>query len=207
MPVRAQCYKFFAASCLASFSTLLPAACDCAWQGPFSWLVDNADYVVLGEVVASRGNSFDLQVMRSLKGKASADTIRIWGERGDLCRPDVALFPPGGQWLFALQRITQVPPGGFNPSTPNISYGRLGDYALSKCGAYWLQHQHGLLSGNITSVFQWDYSPRMNPVSVDLIQAFIDGEADYGDIIEVSDEITSSEAWMRKMRQRMREGS
>lgn len=192
---------------LASFPAMLSAQCECDWQGPFSWLVDDADYVVLGEVVSSKGNSFDLRVMRSLKGGAKTDTIRIWGERGDLCRPAVSLFPPGGQWLFALQEVTLIPPGGFNPATPSISYGRPGDYALSKCGAYWLAHENGLLSGNITSVFQWDYSPPMNPVPVDLIQAFIDGEADYGDIIELSDEVTSHEVWIRKMRQRLREGS
>jgi hypothetical protein len=170
--------------------------------------VGDADYVVLGEVVARRGNSFDLQVMRSLKGRSGSDTIRIWAERdGELCRADAAWFPPGGQWLFALEEIAEVPAGGFNPSTPNISYGRRGDYAVSKCGAYWLEHRDGLLLGNITSVFQWDYAPEMNPVPVNLIQAFIDGEASYGDIIEVSDEVTSKEAWMRKMRQRMREGS
>ena len=193
---------------LVGLPTLASAQCKCLWQGPFSWLVDDADYVVLGEVVATRGNSFDLQVMDSLKGRSSQGTIRVWAAHsGAQCRPDVGRFPPGGQWLFALEVITEVPPGGFNPSTPNFSYGRPGDYALSKCGAYWLGHRDGLLSGNITSVYQWDYAPEMNPVPVSLIQAFIDGEAGYADIIAISDEVTSREAWMRKMRQRMREGS
>ncbi len=200
--------RHLATACVAWFSSAVAAQCECAWQGPFSWLVEDADYIVLGEVVARRGNSFDLRVMLSLRGQSGSDMIRIWGERGgDLCRPDVSLFPVGGQWLFALQEISAIPPGGFNPSTPNISYGRPGDYTLSKCGAYWLEHRDGLLSGNITSLFQWDYAPEMNPVPVSLVQAFIEGEAGYADIIEVSDEVTSKEAWLRKMRQRMREGS
>lgn len=192
--------------CLLMFacSSAINAACECQWQGPFSWLVDDADSIVLGEVVSSRGNSFDLKVMSTMKGKTAGDTIRVWGERGDLCRPDVVQFPPGSQWLFALELIGEVPPGGFSPGTPNISYGRRGDYAVSKCGAYWLEHREGKLAGNITSVYQWDYAPEMNPVPVDLIQAFIDGDADYADIIGVSDEVTSKEAWMRRMRLRLR---
>ena len=188
-------------------SSAINAACECQWQGPFSWLVDDADSIVLGEVVGSVGNSFDLKVMSTMKGKTAGDTIRVWGERGDLCRPDVARFPPGSQWLFVLELITEVPPGGFSPGTPNISYGRRGDYALSKCGAYWLQHSEGELAGNITSVYQWDYAPEMNPVPVALIQAFIDGDADYADIIGVSNEVTSKEAWMRRMRQRLHENT
>jgi hypothetical protein len=192
---------------LWTLSTLTFAQCECTWQGPFSWLVDDADYIVLGEVVASRGNSFDLKPMRELKGSQYLDTIRIWGRRGDLCRPDVADFPVGSQWVFALQAITELPAGGFNPGTPDISFGRVGDYAVSKCGAYWLQHHNGTLSGNITSVYQWDYAPKMNPVPVDLLQAFIDGTANYADIIGVSEEITSKEAWMRHMRERMQQGN
>jgi hypothetical protein len=167
--------------------------------------VDAADNIVLAEVLSRRGNSMDVKVLRRMKGELGSDTLRIWGERGDLCRADVAQFSPGSQWVFALEAISSVPAGGFNPGTPNISYGRPGDYALSKCGAYWLRHSDGAVSGNITSVYQWDYFPEMDPVPVDLIQAFIDGEADYADIIGVSNEITSKEAWMRQMRQRMQD--
>ena len=39
---------------------------------------------------------------------------------------------------MALFRIEQDVPGGFNPNTPNVSYGRPGDYSLSSCGGYWL---------------------------------------------------------------------
>lgn len=191
------------ASLLALIPAPLMAQCECDWNGPFSWLVDDADALLLGEVVGHSGNSMDVEVMRVMKGKELRQTVRIWGERGDLCRADVDDFAAGGQWLFALRAIDELPPGGFNPETPNVSYGRVGDYALSRCGAYWLRHEDGKLSGNITSVFRWDYAPAMNPVPVDLIQAFVDGEADYADIIGESEEITSKEAWMRHMRERM----
>ena len=191
------------ASLLACFAVPVMAQCECDWRGPFSWLVEDADALLLGEVVAHSGNSMDIEVLRVMKGKEVRQRVRIWGERGDLCRANVDDFAAGGQWLFALQGIDAVPPGGFNPETPNVSYGRVGDYALSKCGAYWLRHEDGKLSGNITSVFRWDYEPAMNPVPVELIQAFVDGEADYADIIGESEEITSKEAWMRHMRERM----
>lgn len=186
-----------------AYSVKLSAACVCEWRGPFSWQVEDADAIVLGEVLSQRGNAFDLQLMRVLKGTETRETIRIWGERGDLCRADVKRFPPGSQWLFALEKIRNIPPGGFNPSTPSVSYGRIDDYVVSKCGAYWLSHEGGMLSGNITSIYLWDYAPAMQPVPIDLIQAFILGEADYADIIGVSEEITSKEAWMRHMRKRM----
>lgn len=177
-------------------------ACECRWNGPFSWVAQDSATVMLGRVVASQGNSFDIEVLEQLKGRDVLRTVRIWGDRGDQCRPPVDYFPVGSEWLFALDKINELPAGGFNPSTPNISFGRVGDYALSKCGAYWLAHDDGLLAGNITSLFEWDYAPEMNPVPLGLMARFLSGEADYVDIIGVSDEVTSPEAWMRKMKER-----
>lgn len=183
-------------------------ACDCEWEGPFTWLVDASDLVVAGEIVATSGNSVDMRVERSLKGAGPEAPIRVWGEyRGD-CRADVANFPPGSRWVFILDRIDRVPEGGFSPSTPNVSYGRPGDYALRKCGAYWLRlEDDNRASGNLTSVFEWEWAPEMTPVSLDLLQKFIDGEADYADIIDASDEVTSGEVMLRKTRRAMGLGS
>ncbi|GIR90379.1 MAG: hypothetical protein CM15mP89_3840 [Gammaproteobacteria bacterium] len=44
-------------------------------------------------------------------------------------------FPVGSRWIMALAEITEVPEDGFDPSTPNQSYGRPFDFVLSSCGA------------------------------------------------------------------------
>ena len=180
--------------------------CTCDWQGPFSWLTDDADAVIVGKVLSHKGNSMDLSVERVLKGKEYRGRIRIWGRWKNLCqRAKLSRFPDGSQWMFALSRIDKVPRGGFDPSTPDYSYGRKADYVLNRCGAYWLKVHDGKVSGNITSIFKWDYAPEMNPVPIDLIQAFIDGRANYADIIGVSGEITSGAAMMRHTRRALGE--
>lgn len=173
-------------------------ACACEWQGPFSWLVDEADIVALVSIDSAKGNSRDVRIDDILKGQEFEPYVRVWGEYADECRADLSQFPIGSRWLMALERIDDVPAGGFNPSTPNISYGRRGDYVLSRCGAYWLREKNGRLRGNITSVFEWDYDPDMDPVPYAVIADFVVGKASYKDIIEHSAEVTSPEAMLRR---------
>ena len=179
---------------------LAPAllACECAWQGPFSWLVDEADVVALVSMEGGKGNSRDVRVDDLLKGQEFEPKIRLWGKYKNQCRANLNQFPVGSRWLVALTRIKEIPDGGFNPSTPNVSFGRLGDYPLSSCGGYWLKEKNGQLTGNITSVFEWDYDPGMDPVPYDVMADFVAGKASYKDIIEHSGEVTSPEAMMRR---------
>jgi hypothetical protein len=178
-------------------------ACSCEWQGPFSWLTDDADAIILGKVISRKGNSFDIEIESMLKGKEFRETIRIWGQQKNDCRAEIDNFPNGSRWVFALDQIEKIPQGGFDPSTPNISYGRLNDYSLPKCGAYWLKAEGNKVSGNITSIFDWEYEGDMTPVRIDTIKKFIDGEASYADIIAQSNEVTSGDAMMRKSKKQM----
>lgn len=180
-------------------------ACTCEWQGPFSWLVEEADLVALVRFDRpQRGNARDVLIEDILKGSSFEEYVRVWGEYGDYCRADIDQFPTGTRWLLALDRIDEIPSGGFNPNTPNRSFGRVGDFALSRCGAYWLREKNGMITGNITSVVQWDYDPLMDPVPYEVIQKFINGEADYVDIIEYSGEVTSKEAMLRRSKQQLK---
>ncbi|MEH6606111.1 MAG: hypothetical protein V7711_11040 [Pseudomonadales bacterium] len=179
------------------------AACDCQWQGPFSWLVDESDTIIHGEVVSHKGNSFDIWVETVLKGKEFQEVVRLWGTMGDDCRAEVKDFPFATHWVFALRKIKHIPDGGFNPSTPNISFGRVGDYELLRCGAYWLKAEGDKVSGNITSIFDWDYAPAMTPIPILLLQDFIDGKANYADIITVSQEVTSPEVMLRQSKKEL----
>ncbi len=154
------------------------ADCDCLWQGSFVDVQAGADLVVSGTVARAKGNSIDLAVERTLRGSTDAAEIRIWLKTADYCRPEPELFPPGSEWVMALSRIVEDVPGGFNPNTPNVSYGRPGDYSLSSCGGYWLSRSGDWVSGNLVQAPRWVRDPKMTPVLIDLLVAFIDGRVD-----------------------------
>jgi hypothetical protein len=164
------------------------AECDCLWQGSFVDVQAGADLVVSGTVARAKGNSIDLAVERTLRGSTDAAEIRIWLKAADYCRPEPELFPPGSEWVMALSRIVEDVPGGFNPNTPNVSYGRPGDYSLSSCGGYWLSRSGDWVSGNLVQAPRWVRDPKMTPVLIDLLVAFIDGRVDVQALAEASRE-------------------
>lgn len=156
-----------------------PETCQCLWQGSFARAYSHADAVITGEVVARKGNSADIRIGERLFDKANAihdydDVIRIWGNNGKLCRPDISRFAKGSHWVLALNKIDRVPKDGFNPNTPSISYGRKGDFYLSKCGANWLQLHKQFVSGNLVDGDRWTWdTPHANPVLLDLVKDYI----------------------------------
>ena len=77
---------------------------------------------------------------------------------------------------MALSRIAEDVPDGFNPNTPNLSYGRIGDYSLSSCGGYWLSRSADWVTGNLVGAPRWERSPKMTPVLLDLIAAYVQGK-------------------------------
>ncbi|MBP6681965.1 MAG: delta-aminolevulinic acid dehydratase [Halioglobus sp.] len=164
------------------------AECNCLWQGSFVEVQAGADLVVSGTVARAKGNSIDLAVERTLRGSNDAEEIRIWLKTADYCRPEPELFPPGSEWVMALSRIVEDVPGGFNPNTPNVSYGRPGDYSLSSCGGYWLSRSGDWVSGNLVQAPRWVRDPKMTPVLIDLLVAFMDGRVDAEALAEASRE-------------------
>lgn len=179
--------------CLIALPLLLTSQlgwgeCECLWQGSFSDVQADTDLVVAGNIASGKGNSVDLDISRTLRGTAPGETIRIWLKTGDYCRPEPELFPPESTWVMALRRIDEVVPGGFNPGTPNFSYGRIGDYQLSSCGGYWLQLQGDYVSGALVDSPRWVHDPKMTPVLLDLVTAFVDGEVEASALLEASRE-------------------
>ncbi|MDJ0878229.1 MAG: delta-aminolevulinic acid dehydratase [Halieaceae bacterium] len=154
------------------------AECGCLWQGSFADVQQDSDLVVSGEIITSSGNSVDLRVTRKLRGELFQDTVRIWLDTGSLCRADVGNFPLESTWVMALDRIDEVPPGGFNPNTPNISYGRVGDYSLSRCGGYWLRQSENMVTGNLTGGPRWEMAPKMSPILLELVAGYVSGAID-----------------------------
>ena len=156
----------------------LAAECDCLWQGPFTEVQAQTELVIAGRVAAASGNSIDVDITRTLRGEVFRDRIRVWLDTGDLCRAKPGQFPLESTWVMALDYIEELPPGGFNPHTPNVSYGRVGDYSLSRCGGYWLKQSENLVSGNLTGGPRWEMNPKMSPILLDLVAGYVDGSID-----------------------------
>ena len=164
------------------------AECECIWRGSFSDVQGDTDLVVSGRVVRSKGNSIDLAIASRLDGGAAPEEVRIWLHTGDYCRPEVDLFPVDTEWVMALDRIDEAVPGGFNPNTPNVSYGRVGDYSLSSCGGYWLRLSDNWVTGNLVDAPRWAREPKMTPVLLDLVADYIVGEVDASALLDASRE-------------------
>lgn len=153
--------------------------CQCLWQGAFAQVAKKADLVVSGKVVSIKGNSADFNIEKTLYDKRTNnaefnDLIRIWVNDGKQCRPEIDTFKVGSEWVLALTKIIEDVPNGFNPNTPNISYGRINDYYLSKCGASWLHLIEGYVSGNLVQGRRWVWEDdKMNPVLLELVDAYL----------------------------------
>ncbi|TXS88993.1 delta-aminolevulinic acid dehydratase [Parahaliea maris] len=173
---------------LLTLATYASAECGCLWEGSFDKVQGGADLVVSGTVIDAQGNSVDLYVDRALRGGKDADEVRVWLKTGDYCRPEAELFPIGSEWVMALHEITEAVPGGFNPHTPNVSYGRVGDYQLSACGGYWLSREGDWVTGNLVNAPRWSREPEMTPVMVDLVAAYVRGEVEADALLKASKE-------------------
>ncbi len=163
--------------------------CQCLWQGSFAEVAPNTDLVVIGEVVDVRGNAVDLGVQQTMLGDAWQPTLRVWMQAEDYCRPKTERFTPGSRWLMALHKILDVPEDGFNPTTPNVSFGRPYDYALSICGGYFLRAAGNTVSGNLVpGMPRWAFAPDMSPVLADLVASYLAGRVPVAALQEASRE-------------------
>jgi hypothetical protein len=173
---------------LCFFTAAARSECECLWQGSFSDVQAATSLVVSGTVVDGKGNSIDLEIERVLRGESHVNPVRVWLKAGDYCRPEPATFPSGTRWIMALDRIEEDVPGGFSPHTPNVSYGRVGDYSLSSCGGYWLSRHGDTVTGNLVNAPRWEREPEMTPVLVDLVAAYVAGDVDAEALLKASTE-------------------
>lgn len=165
------------------------ADCGCLWEGSFSEVAPQADLVVLGNIGSVKGNAVDITPVTALKGELWLDPVRVWMKTRDYCRPPVEDFPEGSRWIMALSQIREVPEDGFNPSTPNQSFGRQFDYVLSSCGGYWLRVNGNTAIGNLVpDMPRFYHHPDMSPVLIDLIAGYLNGEIALDTLTEASRE-------------------
>lgn len=189
---------------LCAISPPAVSNCSCIWQGSFSKAYQQADLIISGNVIDNKGNSADVEIQtilfdRGVPRKEFNPVIRIWGNDGRECRPDIDEFPPQSQWVFSLNKITDIPEGGFNPNTPNISYGRINDYYISKCGANWLQLHDGYVTGNLVKGRRWQWDNKeMNPVLLELIAAYINDVIPEQALVEAAKPQTEAKKLMEK---------
>lgn len=168
---------------------LIPVAfgeCNCIWEGSFADVHKNADLIVSGIVIARKGNSIDLNIERKLRGEPHRQDIRLWLKTKNYCRPDPNQFPLGSRWVMALQKIKEDIPDGFDPNTPNMSYGRVDDFILSSCGGYWLSQQGETVTGNLVDGPRWARNPKMSPLHLDILSGYIDGKITREDLTQYS---------------------
>ena len=165
------------------------ADCGCLWEGSFSEVASTTDLVVLAEVQSIKGNAVDLVPEQVLQGDFWLDTLRVWMQTRDYCRPPADDFPVGSRWVMALTQIQEVPEGGFDPSTPNQSFGRPYDFTLSSCGGYWLRVNGSAAIGNLVpGMPRFYHQPEMSPVLVDLVAGHLKGTVSTEALIEASRE-------------------
>ena len=165
------------------------ADCGCLWEGSFSEVASTTDLVVLAEVHTIKGNAVDLVPEQVLQGDFWLDTLRVWMQTRDYCRPPADDFPVGSRWVMALTQIQEVPEGGFDPSTPNQSFGRPYDFTLSSCGGYWLRVNGSAAIGNLVpGMPRFYHQPEMSPVLVDLVAGHLKGTVSTEALIEASRE-------------------
>lgn len=176
-----------ALSLLLLLTLSLPSvACECLWQGSFADITERVDYISHGRIVQIKGNSMDIEVLDEFKGTSYREQVRIWLKTGDLCRAEIAEFEVGEEWILALSKIDAVPEGGFDPMTPNISYGRKGDYILPGCGGYFLPISNDWVSGPIVDTTKWDFEPKLTPVLTRIIKGYVRGDIDRATLKEAT---------------------
>ena len=176
-------------------------SCECLWEGSFAEVAPKSDLVVLGSIARKKGNAIDVEVDVTLAGPDWESSPRVWLKIGTYCRPEADQFDEGQQVILALKKLTELPNDGFNPSTPNISFGRIGDYELSSCGGYWLTVEGLRASGNLVpGMPRYSHEPKMSPVLVGHVIAYLKGAASLESLVAASEEDPELEALRRNSR-------
>lgn len=112
-------------------------ACSCAWEGPFLGVSKNAPLVIHGKIIRhhpGKSPSMDVLVLETLKGALLDSGMVVQMGDGMQCRPTLEGFPPGSEWILALNGSGAKPGDGL---------------AISHCGEYWLRVEKGEVIGSI----------------------------------------------------------
>jgi len=128
--------RWLAAPCWLAAGPLW--ACSCPWLGAFLDVAPLAPLVVRAEVlrhgVEADQPTLVLRAKETLVGGLLDSGLVVAMGDGMHCRPDVGLFPPGSEWILALNGPGAKPGAGL---------------ALSHCGQYWLAVEGDAATGTV----------------------------------------------------------
>lgn len=113
---------------------------------PEWWL---PDAVVMVVPVLHEHYGMDVAVLQVLQGAVNADTVRVWGDNGALCRLYTG-WAIGDTIILGLHHCDLAGNGIQNPEYPP-DLERPEDYMISACGVYMLDYAGGMVLGRIDS--------------------------------------------------------
>lgn len=112
-------------------------SCSCTWKGPFMVVAKEAPLVVRGKILRHHPGPapvMDVLVLETLAGGILDSGLVIQMGDGMHCRPMMEGFPPGSEWILALNGPGAKPGKG---------------WALSHCGEFWLRVDNNDVVGSI----------------------------------------------------------
>ena len=112
-------------------------SCSCSWQGPFLSVARDSTLVIRGRILRHHPGPapiMDVLVLETLAGGILDSGLEVQMRDGMHCRPLLDGFPPGGEWILALNGPGSKPGSG---------------WALSHCGEFWLRVDAGDVTGSI----------------------------------------------------------
>ena len=78
--------------------------------------------------------------------------------------------------------------------------------SLSSCGGYWLKWEGDAVSGNLVQAPRWNHEPKMTPVLLEVVAAYVAGKIDADALLQASREDPALRELMLDTRAFLREG-
>lgn len=114
--------------------------CSCAWRGPFLLVAKQTPLVIRGRILRWHVHptpTMDVLVLETLFGGLLDSGLTVQMGDGMHCRPDLDTYPPGTEWILALNGPGSKPGKG---------------WALSHCGEYSLRIDSDEVVGSINGM-------------------------------------------------------
>lgn len=113
--------------------------CDCGHAGNFLTISKDVDAIIIIRVdgyddflawlFGRNPRAATFEIIKTLKGVADGEEIKVFGDTGMLCRPSISTFKEDQYYVVALYKCS------------GSRYGESeDDFFISACGEYWLDY-------------------------------------------------------------------